>query len=151
MITCYHFSDGKILSSTEYGNLLLWEGNLIKCVIGKSETEGIHSAAVECIFKQDEYIVTAGRDGFIRYWSHQEIDNCEPDDSMNYFPKLLASLNLTGHIVDIQRHQHSWMVYDKKGKISIYDDLNSVMTQSILDNQQKEQATVLLNQQFKDK
>lgn len=25
--------DGKVLSGTEYGTLLLWEGNLIKCVI----------------------------------------------------------------------------------------------------------------------
>lgn len=80
MITCYHFSDGKILSSTEYGNLLLWEGNLIKCVIGESEEKGIHSGAVECIFKQGDYIVTASRDGYIKYWSHSELDNCEPDD-----------------------------------------------------------------------
>ena len=27
------FPDGKVLSGTEYGSLLLWEGNLIKCVL----------------------------------------------------------------------------------------------------------------------
>ena len=31
------FPDGKFLSGTEYGRLILWEGNVIKCVVGISE------------------------------------------------------------------------------------------------------------------
>ena len=30
VVAAFEFPDGKVLSSTEYGSLLLWEGNLIK-------------------------------------------------------------------------------------------------------------------------
>lgn len=29
----FQFPDGKVLSGTEYGSLILWEGNVIKCVL----------------------------------------------------------------------------------------------------------------------
>ena len=32
----YEFPDGKVLSGTEYGKMLLWEGNTIKCVVSIS-------------------------------------------------------------------------------------------------------------------
>ena len=43
----YEFPDGKVLSGTEYGKLLLWEGNLIKCVIGVNENTPCHAGAIE--------------------------------------------------------------------------------------------------------
>jgi hypothetical protein len=37
-ITAYYdFPDGKVLSGTEYGHLLLWEGNFIKVVLQASD------------------------------------------------------------------------------------------------------------------
>ena len=38
----YGFPDGKVLSSTEYGTLLLWEGMFIKCLIRQSEEIPCH-------------------------------------------------------------------------------------------------------------
>lgn len=43
----YEFPDGKVLSGTEYGKLLLWEGNLIKCVVGVDEGTPCHRGAIE--------------------------------------------------------------------------------------------------------
>lgn len=43
----YEFPDGKVLSGTEYGKLLLWEGNLIKCVIGVDANNGCHKGCIE--------------------------------------------------------------------------------------------------------
>ena len=37
VVAYYIFPDGKVLSSTEYGKLLLWEGNLIKCELYQEE------------------------------------------------------------------------------------------------------------------
>lgn len=42
VVTFYIFPDGKVLTSTEYGKLLLWEGNLIKCVIQQEEKVECH-------------------------------------------------------------------------------------------------------------
>jgi hypothetical protein len=38
------------LSGTEYGRLILWEGNVIKCVVGVSEEIPAHDGAIEVIF-----------------------------------------------------------------------------------------------------
>ncbi len=149
VITCYHFSDGKILSSTEYGRMLLWEGNLIKCVIGLSEDKGVHAGAVEVIFKEEDYIVTAGRDGMIRYWSHSEIDNCEPDDSMNYFPKLLCEIFLGGSLVDIQRLGTRWVIHDKNGSLSMMDDFNAKVSACINTDNANEKQQSQLKEQFR--
>jgi WD40 repeat protein len=139
VITCYHFSDGKILSSTEYGNMLLWEGNLIKCVIGLSEDKGVHDGAVESIFKEDNYIVTTGRDGMIKYWSYSEIDNCEPDDNINYFPKLQCEIYLGGSLVDLQRIDDRWIIHDKLGTLSLMDAFSAKVIATI-DQDNKNEA-----------
>ena len=47
----FGFPDGKVLSGTEYGKLLLWDGNLIKCTLGISESENCHKNNIEVIFK----------------------------------------------------------------------------------------------------
>lgn len=54
----YEFPDGKVLSGTEYGKLLLWEGNLIKCVIGVNEMVPCHKGAIEVfIITMDFFII----------------------------------------------------------------------------------------------
>lgn len=60
------------MSTTEYGKLLLWEGNLIKCVISNNKEMNIdcHKGAINVIFKKDDDIVTAGDDGYIRFWDY---------------------------------------------------------------------------------
>ena len=81
----YEFPDGKVLSGTEYGKLLLWEGNLIKCVIGIDENTPCHKGAIEVVFKEDNFIVSAGEDGMLKFWEFDTIDNAESDDFYNFF------------------------------------------------------------------
>jgi len=47
----YGFPDGKVLSSTEYGTLLLWEGNFIKCLINIDENTTCHKNSIEVVFR----------------------------------------------------------------------------------------------------
>lgn len=81
------FPDGKYLSTTEYGKMLLWEGNLIKCVISNNQEMNIdcHKGAINVIFKKDDDIVTAGKDGYIRFWDYQTIMDSEGDDYGNFY------------------------------------------------------------------
>jgi len=85
----YIFPDGKVLCGTEYGKLLLWEGNLIKCVfLIDSQTEPptlCHEGAINVVFSYDElFIATAGVDGYIRFWDTNVIDYAECDDNGNF-------------------------------------------------------------------
>jgi hypothetical protein len=70
----YPFPDGKVLSGTEYGRLILWEGNVIKVVIGISEEEPCHKGSIESIFLHKDCVITGAKDGFLKAWKLVELD-----------------------------------------------------------------------------
>ena len=79
--------DGKVLTGTEYGNLLLWEGNLIKCLFfkqGSLGAEKCHEGQIDVVFLKNEHFITAGNDGFIRWWDFNAIDLAEPEEGLDY-------------------------------------------------------------------
>lgn len=61
---------------------MLWEGNLVKAhlVLHREEKTPLHKGAVECVFLEDDMIVTAATDGYIKWWSLAEIDAAECDE-----------------------------------------------------------------------
>jgi WD40 repeat protein len=69
--------DGKVLSSTETGNLLLWDGGMIKCEIGIKGKRPCHIGKVEVILLGEGEVITAGEDGFVRIWDLETIDNAD--------------------------------------------------------------------------
>ena len=88
----YGFPDGQVLSGTEYGTLLLWEGNFIKCLVNSSPEENCHKGNIEVVFRHNEQIVTAGFDGYIRFWNSNAIDQAEGDDNLNFYIKPLKEI-----------------------------------------------------------
>eukprot|EP00743_Colponemidia_sp_Colp-15_P005137 GILK01005528.1.p1 GENE.GILK01005528.1~~GILK01005528.1.p1 ORF type:complete len:1787 (-),score=532.29 GILK01005528.1:93-5426(-) len=77
------FPDGKVLSGTEKGVLLLWDGNVIKCEIKRKDGMPCHHGAIEAVMIEDDKIVTAGADGYIRWWDFRTIDQAEANTSMD--------------------------------------------------------------------
>jgi WD40 repeat protein len=69
--------DGKVLSSTETGNLLLWDGGMIKCEIGLKGKKPCHNGRVESILLGENEIVTGGEDGLFKIWDLETIDNAD--------------------------------------------------------------------------
>lgn len=79
--------DGKVVSGTETGHLLLWEGNFIKCRLVQSNSLLCHQGEITYIRLDsiENCIVTAGVDGFLRWWSLEKVDTAdtESDNSMD--------------------------------------------------------------------
>ncbi|CAD8122108.1 unnamed protein product [Paramecium sonneborni] len=118
----YPFPDGKVLSGTEYGRLILWEGNVIKVVIGISEEEPCHKGAIESIFLYKDCIISGGKDGFLRSWKLTELDQAEGDDQLNYFTQPIKSLELVddgenAQIIQVVTDEHFWLIGDQGGRV----------------------------------
>jgi WD40 repeat protein len=100
--------DGKVISGTEEGSLLLWEGNFIKCRLVQGNNDGTshghnhsscHSAAVTYLSfdRNEKVIISASLDGTIKWWDFSIIDSAEVDSdhSMDFelTPLAVYSLN----------------------------------------------------------
>eukprot|EP00898_Chlorokybus_atmophyticus_P007049 jgi/Chlat1/7345/Chrsp59S06953 len=75
--------DGKVVSGTESGDLLVWEGGLIKCMLRRSGGQlGCHVGTVNSVFldRETRRLITAGTDGFVRLWDFEAIDGAEGAD-----------------------------------------------------------------------
>lgn len=85
-IDCFcHMPDGKVVSGAESGSLLVWEGQFIKCRIVRPDKDGCHDGPLlhVSLDRTDMLVVTAGADGYIRWWAFAEVDAADAeDDSM---------------------------------------------------------------------
>ncbi|KRX11116.1 WD40-repeat-containing domain [Pseudocohnilembus persalinus] len=130
VLAYYIYPDGKVISSTEYGKLLLWEGNLIKCVINEAVDEegnvtNCHEGEINVILRKDNDIITAGADGYIKFWDAALIDQAEGDDFSQFYLKPSHSIRLFSddeqtqpcQILHIVMHEQFWLVQDANGKI----------------------------------
>lgn len=116
------FRDGKVLSSTERGSLLLWDGNFIKCEVLGPERSLPHQGPVSVIQMELESnkVVTAGHDGYIRWWSLCELEAADAmqDDTVAIIKPLREIL--VGEKVSISgllRGLDHYIVQDKHGAL----------------------------------
>lgn len=58
--------DGKVLSGCEWGNLLLWEGDLIKVQICRKDGSPCHNSLIMHILIYEGELFTIGTDGYVR-------------------------------------------------------------------------------------
>lgn len=58
--------DGKVLSGSEWGNMLLWDGGLIKVEIGRKNKKPCHHGDITQILLDEGELMTIGIDGYIR-------------------------------------------------------------------------------------
>ncbi|XP_042644979.1 LOW QUALITY PROTEIN: cilia- and flagella-associated protein 44 [Tyto alba] len=72
--------DGKVISGTEWGNFLLWEGGLIKVELCRAGHKPCHSGPVSQLVLDEGELVTVGKDGFIRVWNFETIDAADSVD-----------------------------------------------------------------------
>eukprot|EP00730_Choanoeca_flexa_P004745 TRINITY_DN11792_c0_g2_i1.p1 TRINITY_DN11792_c0_g2~~TRINITY_DN11792_c0_g2_i1.p1 ORF type:complete len:1946 (+),score=593.51 TRINITY_DN11792_c0_g2_i1:1-5838(+) len=94
--------DGKVLSGSEWGNLLLWEGGFIKCQLAMPGDKPCHAGSIDCVIELESGdFATAGADGFIRVWDFESVDGADRPHDSPYFilkPVLERRVSPTTHI-----------------------------------------------------
>ncbi|BHF61247.1 hypothetical protein SprV_0100422000 [Sparganum proliferum] len=69
--------DGKVLSGSEWGNLIVWEGDLIKVQICRKGGRPCHTGLIMQIIIDEGELMTVGTDGYIRTWEFEAVDTAE--------------------------------------------------------------------------
>ncbi|KAL2085147.1 hypothetical protein ACEWY4_018467 [Coilia grayii] len=74
--------DGKVLSGSEWGNMLLWDGGLIKVEICRRGGRTCHAGTIQHFSLDEGELLTIGIDGAVRSWDFESIDQADcTDDS----------------------------------------------------------------------
>ena len=122
------FPDGKVLCGTEHGTLLLWEGIFVKANLSEPEGKKCHTGLVEHMSWEDTddvnkmKVMTAGHDGYIKWWKYLDIENVMLDDNSNGFITPLRTVLLTNpennrpiKIISLVKRDDFWLVQDGNG------------------------------------
>jgi WD40 repeat protein len=73
--------DGKVLSGSEGGALLLWDAGSIKALVARPGGAPCHGGAVEALVHDEatDYVLSGGADGVLRLWEMGRIDTEPPE------------------------------------------------------------------------
>jgi WD40 repeat protein len=121
--------DGKVLSGTESGNLLMWDGNFIQYTVQRAGPSGTkadrtpcHQGMVEFIALEENNgvreIVTAGADGYIRRWRFDRLEFAEASEEDPVIALTPSSEVLVHPGVQIRhmiRGDDHWVIQDYAG------------------------------------
>jgi len=135
--------DGKVLSGSETGELMLWEGNFIKCLIARPHASSeeldarlpAHDGPIHVVkFEagpdggaQGGHFITGGDDGVLRWWAFEDVDvaDTEDDDTHVLLDCTQAVPVATGVQVHIRglvhREDTKYVVLDGRGGVWTVD------------------------------
>ncbi|XP_041693955.1 cilia- and flagella-associated protein 44 isoform X1 [Coregonus clupeaformis] len=77
--------DGKVVSGSEWGNMLLWDGGLIKVEICRKGGRTCHAGTIQQFALDEGELMTIGTDGAIRGWDFESIDTADCNDDRGLF------------------------------------------------------------------
>jgi WD40 repeat protein len=116
--------DGKVLSGSEWGNMLLWDGGLIQTEICRKKNKSCHNGSIQQIILNEGDIYTIGDDGFIRVWDFETIDTAEPSEDkakLEIEPlnelKVGNNVSLRSIVKDFTDESTIWYAQDSNGSI----------------------------------
>ncbi|KAM9388219.1 cilia- and flagella-associated protein 44 [Phaethornis superciliosus] len=128
--------DGKVVSGTEWGNLLLWEGGLIKVEICRAGHKPCHNGPISHLVLEEGELITVGQDGFIRVWNSDTVDAADSVDDTGLLElepmnELQVGKNVSLNYMskDHDCEQPVWYAQDSNGAIWKLDLTFSNMTQ----------------------
>ncbi|XP_029426224.1 cilia- and flagella-associated protein 44 [Nannospalax galili] len=128
--------DGKVLSGSEWGNLLLWEGSLIKVELCRTGMKCCHQGPINQIMLDEGEVITAGSDGCVRIWDFETIDTADIIDETGLLEiepinelQVDKNVNLFSMIKMNEVGNNIWLAQDASGAIWKLDLSFSNITQ----------------------
>ncbi|XP_029963563.1 cilia- and flagella-associated protein 44-like [Salarias fasciatus] len=116
--------DGKVVSGTAWGNLLLWDRSAVRVEIGREGGRSCHIGTVQPFALEDEQLFTFGSDGAVRGWDFQRISGADSDSGSNKLEIEPLSEIMVGHDVCLSSIVKSpeldsfiWFAQDSGGAI----------------------------------
>lgn len=116
--------DGKVLSGSEWGNMLLWDGGLIKVEISKKGRKPCHVGMIEQFFMDEGELMTIGADGFVKVWDFESIDNADTTEEGQLFEmdpmyelKVGTDVKLLSMVKAVNTEAPIWYAQDAAGGI----------------------------------
>uniref|UniRef100_A0A671DQ09 Cilia- and flagella-associated protein 44 n=1 Tax=Rhinolophus ferrumequinum TaxID=59479 RepID=A0A671DQ09_RHIFE len=128
--------DGKVLSGSEWGNMLLWESGFIKVELCRSISKCCHQGPINQITLDEGEVITIGSDGYVRIWDFETIDMADTIDDTGLIEiepinELLVDKNvkLFSMIKMNETGNNIWLAQDASGAIWKLDLSFSNITQ----------------------
>ncbi|XP_077352720.1 cilia- and flagella-associated protein 44-like isoform X2 [Festucalex cinctus] len=116
--------DGKVVSGSSWGNLLLWDGNAIKVELCSKGGQCCHAGVVQPFALEDGQLMTFGSDGVIRGWDFETIDNADSSSESGKFEmepinEMTVGRNvcLSSIVKSSQPDSTVWFAQDSNGAI----------------------------------
>ncbi|XP_054613707.1 cilia- and flagella-associated protein 44-like [Dunckerocampus dactyliophorus] len=116
--------DGKVVSGSNWGNLLLWDGNAIKVELCSKGGQCCHAGVVKPFALEDGQLLTFGSDGVIRGWDFETIVTAEGSCGSSKFEVEPMNELVVGHHVCLssivkssQPDSNVWFAQDSTGAI----------------------------------
>ncbi|XP_066534174.1 cilia- and flagella-associated protein 44 isoform X2 [Hoplias malabaricus] len=128
--------DGKVVSGSEWGNMLLWDGDLIKVEICRKEGRTCHNGVIQQFVLEEGELMTIGTDGAVRSWDFESIDAADSVDDSGLFEIEPMNEMIIGRNVSLSSMVRSpipdstiWYAQDSNGGIWKLDLSFSNITQ----------------------
>ena len=107
--------------------MILWDGvqvkaHLVLAVDGPNK-KPLHNGAIEVILFENDEFITAGTDGFIKWWSLAQIDNAEADEVAEVIIQPIKEISIKtdegvyAHIIEMKRGHDFWLIQDARGHL----------------------------------
>ncbi|XP_071995060.1 cilia- and flagella-associated protein 44 isoform X2 [Engystomops pustulosus] len=128
--------DGKVISGSEWGDLLLWEGGLIKVEICRRGRRPCHQGPINQFVLDEGELITIGTDGFVRVWDFETLDTADSVDDTGLLEmepmnelQVGKNVNLRYMVKTLEGDSPVWFAQDAGGGIWKLDLSFSNITQ----------------------
>jgi hypothetical protein len=133
--TAQELPDGKVVTGTMYGTLIIWEGQFVKTqlLLDVEEQTPLHAGPIEVLLQTDKHFISAGGDGWIKWWDKDYIDAAEAEEGLDFIIEPVKQMQvLSGpkgtektpaYIMQmIKGPEDKWFLQDRKGNIIQFDE-----------------------------